>query len=261
MFDSSQALKTQCGLRTVGEYIAQSKPHRQHEWIVDGLLAPGQVSIMGSQPKDGKSTFGRCLVRQVARGEPFLGRATRRIPCIFFCLHRHERVTLDHFYQLGVNLDDNIKIAWEPLTASFQEDLDALRVLLQRIGPALVVIDPLSEYFMSRRGEALVRFPQVCGRINQFREVIRHAGAHGLILHELKKKSGILTGFLGITRPFEVFDCIMTITLVRNRCRRLDSMNRVGATPFHDVPLDYLSDGSLRVSTKVAASPKAISAL
>ena len=45
------------------------------EWLWDGYLAPGNITLLTSQWKTGKTTLLTGLLRCLERGEPFLGRA------------------------------------------------------------------------------------------------------------------------------------------------------------------------------------------
>lgn len=48
------------------------------DWLWDGYLAPGALTLLAGQPKAGKSTFLFALLAQLVAGEPFAGRPTRR---------------------------------------------------------------------------------------------------------------------------------------------------------------------------------------
>jgi Mrp family chromosome partitioning ATPase len=52
------------------------EPDEPENWLVDGLLPTGGLSVLVGKPKAGKSTLARALAVAVARGEPWLGRAT-----------------------------------------------------------------------------------------------------------------------------------------------------------------------------------------
>ena len=52
------------------------------DWIWDGILAPGTKVLPASKPKVGKSILLAALRRAVLAGEPFLGRATRKVPWV-----------------------------------------------------------------------------------------------------------------------------------------------------------------------------------
>ena len=47
------------------------------EWLWNGFLMPGDIALLTSQWKTGKTTLLSGLLRHLADGKPFLGRATR----------------------------------------------------------------------------------------------------------------------------------------------------------------------------------------
>jgi protein-S-isoprenylcysteine O-methyltransferase Ste14 len=88
--------KPEGGFRLVGIGELLSRPEVPPDFLVDGLLVRGTVSVVVAKPKVGKSTFARGLALAVARGEPFLGRITRQGACIYLALEeRHEEITAD----------------------------------------------------------------------------------------------------------------------------------------------------------------------
>jgi AAA domain len=71
-------------LARVSDLLAE--PEEATPWLVDGLLGSGGVSLTVARPKIGKTTLIRYLARCVARGEPFLGRATAQGTVLLFLL-------------------------------------------------------------------------------------------------------------------------------------------------------------------------------
>ena len=55
-------------------------------YCVDGLLTQGGFSVVGAKPKQGKSSLSRYLAVAVAKGKPFLGRATTKGDVLLFSL-------------------------------------------------------------------------------------------------------------------------------------------------------------------------------
>jgi len=58
-----------------GDVIANAPS--EPDWIWDGYVAPGEVSLIAGRPKVGKSTLMFGLIAAVLHGRPFLGRQTR----------------------------------------------------------------------------------------------------------------------------------------------------------------------------------------
>jgi 5S rRNA maturation endonuclease (ribonuclease M5) len=58
-----------------GDVIANAPP--EPDWIWDGYVAPGEVSLIAGRPKVGKSTLVFGLIAAILHGRPFVGRGTR----------------------------------------------------------------------------------------------------------------------------------------------------------------------------------------
>jgi hypothetical protein len=146
-------------------------------FIVDGLLTAGGLSILGAKPKVGKSSLSRHLATCVSKGQPFLARNTQRGEVLLISLE-DPRSHTDN--ALGVpgydpNVDAQIHIV-ERVSPDKQETIKAIRDTLGSLpGVRLLIIDhlapflnigDLSEYMPTLRGINLLRdlardFPHV----------------------------------------------------------------------------------------------------
>lgn len=115
------------------------------EWLVEGLLLAGGLYLVGAKPKVGKSTFSRALGVAVARGDSFLGRATKQGAVMYIALEDSLQIIGDHIRKLGLTDADPLRFITEPLST------DALRIEVERQRPALVVIDPLYRFANIKR--------------------------------------------------------------------------------------------------------------
>jgi predicted ATP-dependent serine protease len=59
------------------------------DWVWDGYLAPGSVTLEAGKPKVGKSTTTFGALDAIGRGEPFLGRVTRQTRSLLLSEERH----------------------------------------------------------------------------------------------------------------------------------------------------------------------------
>jgi len=59
------------------------------EWLLDGYLAPGSITLEAGRPKVGKSTTTFGMLDALGRGVPFLGRATRQTASLLLSEERH----------------------------------------------------------------------------------------------------------------------------------------------------------------------------
>jgi len=166
-------------LRKIGDLY---KEKTKLEWIVEGLLTKGGVSLMSSDPKAGKSTLVRQLMRDVLRGSTFLGRQ-----CIQGCVHYYgieEQVEVVNasFQRLGVTAEDNLLVhVGDPLTESVFEDF---RELLLETKPVIAVIDTLFD-FVSVESEN--NYKEVKRELRRMRNVARETGTHILLVHHNSK--------------------------------------------------------------------------
>lgn len=57
--------------------------HVKREWLVDGLVARGQMTLLTGAPKLGKSTFCAAAVAAMLEGRPIAGMATTKASCLY----------------------------------------------------------------------------------------------------------------------------------------------------------------------------------
>src|SRR6185437_4164766 len=90
-----------CGFKLthIGELL--SRPDTPEDFVWEGRLARGTVSIMVAKPKVGKSTVARNLTLAVSHGEPFLDQPTKQGECIYLALEECEEAVKADFRALG----------------------------------------------------------------------------------------------------------------------------------------------------------------
>ena len=84
-----------------GELLAQ-RDDNDLDYAVEGLLPLTGTAVLAGRPKSGKSTLALNLALAVARGEPFLGRETRKGPALYCarrCATRLESRAAPHRYK------------------------------------------------------------------------------------------------------------------------------------------------------------------
>ena len=76
------------------------------EWVWDGYLAPGSVSLLAGAPKVGKSTLSFGLLEALLQGRAFLGRTTRGSGVLLLSEERHSTLAEKaRRFRLGGNVD------------------------------------------------------------------------------------------------------------------------------------------------------------
>ncbi|MBS1799554.1 MAG: AAA family ATPase [Acidobacteria bacterium] len=147
------------------------------EFIVDGLLTAGGLSVIGAKPKVGKSSLSRHLAVCVASGTPFLGRDTTQGEVMLISLEDPRSHVDNCLGALGYNPREHSSIhIVERVSHDRQETVQAIRaelikrpdvklVIVDHLAPFLNIVD-LSEYMPTLRGITLLRdlardFPKV----------------------------------------------------------------------------------------------------
>ncbi len=163
-------------------------PEPEHDWLLDGVLPPGGLSLLAAAPKVGRSIFARCLAVAVARGLPFLGRKVAPGTALVVSLEDSDRITHRHLRAIGLADGDPLGII-TPTALPLRRDerLDFLEAMISDSKAMLVVLD------------TLLRFAQI-GNINDRAEVgnaldpllrvARRTGACILATHPCRKSGG-----------------------------------------------------------------------
>lgn len=215
-----QREKSRLQLTKLGDLL--DEPEEATSWLVEGLLATEGFSIVAAKPKVGKSTLARCLALTVARGEPFLGRATQKGPVVYLALEEKRSEVRRHFKAMGGD-DEEVycHIASSPV-----DGLQQLEGVIRERKPVLVVIDPLFRFTRVQDGNDYSRMTQA---LEPLLALARETGAHILVTHHASKggpKGG--DGILGSTAIFGTVDTALFLTRSQEGVRTTSSTQRYG---------------------------------
>lgn len=131
------------GLRFIrlSELVAGS-PH-EPDWVWEGYVAAGAITLLAGRPKVGKSTFAFALMDAVDRGQVFCGKRTRAVPIV---LLSEERVTTLAEKARLLGAAERI----ECLMHHTAYDVEWRRIVVEaaeRIGESgLVIVDTLADF-------------------------------------------------------------------------------------------------------------------
>jgi hypothetical protein len=214
----------------LGELMA--RPDAPVNYLWEGRLTLGSVSLVVAKPKVGKSTLARNLALAVSTGDDFLGWKTHRGSVIYLALEER---------------DDDIKADFRAMGATGQEPIDihtdgtpqdAMRELVKVVRarkPRLVVIDPLFRFARVRDEKAYAETYQALGPLI---DLARETGTHILMVHHAGKsvKADAIDAPLGSTALSGAVSTVMH--LKRTDCHRtLQTVQRIG----EDLPETILS--------------------
>lgn len=121
-------------------------------FVVEGILAQGCLNLHAAREKGGKSLQAADLAACVATGEPFLGLAVSQGPVVIVPAEEHLREVRDRLNRRLQGRQDVplhvLQVNRSPdtvLSLTNPESLAALRAMILRLKPELVILDPMRE--------------------------------------------------------------------------------------------------------------------
>ena len=130
------------------------------KYIVDGFIYTG-VTILGSEPKYGKTVYAYELAVSVAKGEDFLGRKTHKCSVAYFDLESTPERAQTRLSLMGVQAEsvDNLYLFFDglkPLGDGFEEQIKGL--IADKPDIELIVIDTFSKILPSDNYSASTQY-------------------------------------------------------------------------------------------------------
>lgn len=208
-----------------------AEPKEEASWLVEGMLPAAGTSVVVAKPKVGKTTAVRQLAVSVARGRPFLGRETTAGPVIYLALEEKRAEVREHFRAMGALCED----IYIHCGISPKNGVAKLRRLVERIRPALVIVDPL---FLMARVDDANNYAKVSAALEPLMAIARETGAHILAVHHMGK--GERSGGDSILGSTAILGTVDTAVLMRrgDSYRTIRTVQRYGAD-LEETVLDF----------------------
>ena len=118
-------------------------------WVVDGFLAEGTITLLTSEPGEGKTTIAAEIGYRISRGEPFAGRATSLRPVLILDRENPRQGLLATFERLRIEEHAGFRVwgGWQAEDAPAPDSgIVATWALLQNPKP-LIIMDSLVAFF------------------------------------------------------------------------------------------------------------------
>ena len=158
-----------------------STQETQREWIWEGILPAGGLSLVAAKPKVGKTTLALQAAVAVSRGDVFLGRKTRQATVVYLALEEHRDEVQKNLSKLGVT-DEPLYIHFGPAPAKAMEEVEAL---IKEKGAKFLVIDILQKFCRVRD---LNDYAQVTRTLEPLMAIARKIDCHIQMTHHAGKK-------------------------------------------------------------------------
>lgn len=189
------------------ELLREAEEEAQRPWLIEGLLRPGWLGVMGGHAKAGKTTWMACMSNALIQGEPFLERSVTGCKVIYVS---YEMANLDlaELYQdvIGPFPEDWPDVVLDPPSPLTPEEL---RPFLDP-EPGLVIIDSAQPAF-GLRGEGENQSGEVGFYLRGLQAMARRTGWAIMVIHHLNKTSdGGMLGLAGSREWSAAPDVIMT---------------------------------------------------
>ena len=223
-------------LQRIGDMLAE--PEEETEWLVEGMLPAGGLSLLVSKPKVGKSTLARTLALAVARGASFLGSATAAGPVLHLALEEKRAQLIKQYRALGAMADDQVLVF---AGTAPKEAATLLQAAVALHRPALVLVDTVQRLVRVREGND---YSAVSNAFDPILAIAREYGAHLMLLHHSGKGDReAVDAAIGSTAWAGSVDTILYMKR-REDVRTLTTVQRYG----EDLPETVISmDGAGRI--------------
>jgi hypothetical protein len=149
------------GLQTVA--AVQTRLGRAGNWLVDRMLAVGDMSVLVAKAGIGKSTFAAQLAVCVAYGRPFLGRGCKPGPVIYLAFEG-VRSTLAQMVRLGHDPESAVILIHDS-EADAKHPAAWLAETVKGHKPVLIIIDTLADFARTAPGASNAGYEDMVAKL------------------------------------------------------------------------------------------------
>lgn len=210
-----------------------------YDWLVDGLLIRGGISLIAGSPKSGKSTITRQLSKAVVNGELFLDRPVKKGKVLYLALEESEALLKEQLTKIGIKQDNDIMFHVGPISSG--NIYDSLTEIITNYKADLLVIDTL---LLLAQFENINDYNNTYVTMAKYCNIARNTGCHIVCLHHQNKgEDRGVNSILGSSGLMAAVDNFILFNTIRGRSsyRKISSFQR-GGRPMVDLELKYLPE-------------------
>ncbi|PIR24838.1 MAG: hypothetical protein COX62_05815 [Deltaproteobacteria bacterium CG_4_10_14_0_2_um_filter_43_8] len=199
-----------------------NEPEVLQDWIVEGLLSIGGVSLLVAKPKTGKSTIARQIALAVAKGDNVFGRKSKSGLVVYLALEERRTDVKNHFRDMGVDGNENIKVHAAPTP---EDAINQLKKMVEEESPSFIIIDTMSRLI---RMKDVSDYSQATSGLDPILAIARGFNSHVMLLHHSKKGDDkSIDSILGSTGIAGSVDTIILMNR-SDKYRTIKTIQRVG---------------------------------
>ncbi len=226
-----------------------NEPGEDIEYVVADLMPLGGTAILAGRPKGGKSTTALNLALCIARGQPFIGRTTRKGPVLYLALEGARGGWKSVIRKIGLTDADDVFFC---IDRAPEGPIAWLRDAIRQHAPVLVIIDTMQRLLRVKDGNDYASASNVTDAAI---ELARSANATLLFVHHSGKtrREDIVDEVMGSTGWAAAVDTVLVMRKTEH-CRTIASDQRFGEPmPETVLHMDQATHGVLAMGTKAEA--------
>jgi len=164
-------------------YLAEL-PADSYEWIIEGFMARGSLTIVGGNSKAGKTVLATNVAMAVATGTPFLGMPTTT-NAVLWLAYEESEAERGAVLKMYDSQPDNLYVTHEKLYLDSPEAMEKIRYWIRKTGAGLVIIDPL---YGACQADSLGDGRTARATLTPLKEICRTENVTAWVLHHLTKQ-------------------------------------------------------------------------
>lgn len=201
------------------------------EWLIDGFLSVGGLSLFAGHPKSGKSTLTRQSAIAIAQGKEFLGRKVKQGTVFYLAMEDQTSQVKDQMIAQRVKLTDPIHIHYGPVTPNMEK----LKDVIFRNDVKYLIIDTMALFL---NPDDLNNYDIINKMLKELRQVARDTGCHiTMIHHKNKSKEDGTLSIMGSNAIHGAVDNAIVLEIC-GKYRYISSSQR-GGKRFSDTKLSF----------------------
>ncbi|RYG24407.1 AAA family ATPase, partial [bacterium] len=213
---------------------------KELEWVVEGLIPRGYLTLLAGRPKDGKTCLATALGVAVAQGLPFAGMKTQASKVLYFYAEESPQEWYAAFKGHLPECVESFGMAFVAIAVDSDFYLQALRaaVIAQKVG--LIVVDPLLGAIMNGDFGNCARARKI---LFGLKTICRETGVAIVVVHHARERRGKASRVAENPQLAATASLNVVLNWRPHPRGRLVSLDVTGRGQFANRKLRLLSDG------------------